>query len=356
MEQSSKTGSQSNLSLPGRTWLYPSQGSLHRHMIPGNRAHPCPPTCYCQEWSCCSVTMSCPTLRAHALQHTRLPWPSASPRVYSNSCPLSQWCHPTISSSVVPYSSCPLSFSASGSFPMSWLFASGGQSIGASTPASVLPMNTQGWFPLGWTGLISLLSKGLSRVFSNTIVQKHQFFSAQPSFWSNSHIHTWLLEKPQLWLYGPLAIWTRNEDSLLSAVHLHAYWWSAETRGGGRAGSQQQTCSWKFLHGIYQERKEQREGRKAGGKLKGDGRHQGLVPQSYLGQPQCRSSTSTPTAPPGKNTWPSSLTTRLKSGQKVRGLWRCSEGQQMAALEGVFWIHGSVIHVGFSGCFLPVKE
>ena len=132
------------------------------------------------------------------------PWPAAhqaslsftSPGACSNSCPLSWWCHPTISSSVVPFSPCLQSFPASESFPMSQFFASGGQSIGASASASVLPMTIQGWFPLGLTGLISLLSKGLSRVFSNTTVRKHQFFSAQPSLWSNSHIHIWLLEKP----------------------------------------------------------------------------------------------------------------------------------------------------------------
>ena len=114
----------------------------------------------------------------------------------SNSCPLSWWCHPTISSSVIPFSSCLQSLPASGSFPMSQFFTSGGQSTGASASASRLPMNTQGLSPLGWTGWISLQSKGLSRVFSNTTVQKHQFFNAQPSFWSNSHIPTWLLEKP----------------------------------------------------------------------------------------------------------------------------------------------------------------
>ena len=108
-----------------------------------------------------------------------------SSRVCSNSCPLSRWCHPTISSSVVPFSSCPQSFPASGSFPMSQLFLSGGQSIGAS--ASVLPMNIQGWFHSGLPGLISLLSKGLSRVFSSTTIWKHHFFSTQPSLWSNSH-------------------------------------------------------------------------------------------------------------------------------------------------------------------------
>ena len=112
----------------------------------------------------------------------------------SNSCPSSQWCHPTISSSVAPFSSCPHSFAASGSSPVNQLFTSGGQSNGTS--ASVLPMNIQDSFPLGLTSLISLQSKGLSRVFSSTTFLKHQFFSAQPSLWSNSHIHTWLLEKP----------------------------------------------------------------------------------------------------------------------------------------------------------------
>ena len=118
----------------------------------------------------------------------------------AQTCPLSQWCHPTILSSVVPFSSCLQSFLASGSFLMNWLFTSGGQSFGAS--ASVLPMNIQDWFPLGLTGLISLQSKGLSRVFSNTIVQKHQFFETWPSLWFHSHIHTWLLEKPFL-LFSP---------------------------------------------------------------------------------------------------------------------------------------------------------
>ena len=120
-------------------------------------------------------------LRPHELQHTRPPCPSPTPGVYSNSCPLSQWCHPAISSSVVPFSSCLQSFSAPGSFQMSQLFASGGQSIGVSASTSVLLMNTQDWSPLGWIGWISLPSKGLSRVFSNTTVQKHQFFSAQLS-------------------------------------------------------------------------------------------------------------------------------------------------------------------------------
>ena len=121
------------------------------------------------------------SLRPHESQHTRPPCPSPTPGVHPNPCPLSQWCHPTISSSVVPFSSRPQSLPASGSFQMSQLLTSGGQSIGVSASASVLPMNIQDWFPLGWTGSISLQSKGLSRVFSNTTVQKHQFFSPQLS-------------------------------------------------------------------------------------------------------------------------------------------------------------------------------
>ena len=135
------------------------------------------------------------SLRPHRLQHTRLPCPSPTPGAYSNSCPSSQWCHPTISSSVIPFSSCLQSFSASGSFPMNQFFPSGCQSIGVSASTSVLPMNIQDWFPLGWTSLISLQSKGLSRVFSNTMVQMHHCFGSQLSLQSNSHIHTWLLEK-----------------------------------------------------------------------------------------------------------------------------------------------------------------
>ena len=138
------------------------------------------------------------------LQHARPPCPSPTPGVYSNPCTLSQWWHPTISTSVIPFSSCPWSLPASGSFQMSQLFTWGGQSTGVSASASVLPMNTQDWSPLGWTGRIYLQSKGLSRVFSNTIVQKHQFFGAQLSSQSNSHIHTWPLEKPQPWPDRPL--------------------------------------------------------------------------------------------------------------------------------------------------------
>ena len=129
------------------------------------------------------------SLRSHGPQHARLPCPSPTPGVYPNSCPLSQWCHPTISFSVIPFSSCLQSFPASGPFPVSQFFVPGGQNIGSSATASVLPMNIQGWFPLGLTELIFLLSKRLSRVFSNTTVQKHQFFGAQLSSQSNSHIH-----------------------------------------------------------------------------------------------------------------------------------------------------------------------
>ena len=155
-----------------------------------------------------SVQFSCSvmsdSLQPHGLKYGRPPYLSPTPGVYSNSCPSSQWCHPTISSSVIPFSSCLQSFPASGSFQMTPFFASGGQSIGVSASASVLPMNIQDWFPLGWTDWISFQSKGLSRVFSNTTVQKHHFFGTQLSLQSNSHIHTWLLGKPYLWLDGPL--------------------------------------------------------------------------------------------------------------------------------------------------------
>ena len=136
------------------------------------------------------------SLRPHGLKNVRLPCPSPTSRAYSNSCPSSCWCHPTISSSVNPFSSHLQSFPASGSLLMSQFFISGGQSIGASASTSVLPMNIQDWFPLGWTGWCSLQSKGLSRVFSITTVEKHQFFGTQLSLYANSHIHTWLLEKP----------------------------------------------------------------------------------------------------------------------------------------------------------------
>ena len=135
------------------------------------------------------------SLWPHRLQHARPSCPSPTPGVHTNSCPSCRWCHPTISSSVVPFSR-PQSFPASGSFPMSQFFTSGGQSIWVSASTSVLAMNIQDWSPLGQTGWISLWSKGLSRVSSNTTVQKHQLFGAGLSLWSNSHIHTWLLEKP----------------------------------------------------------------------------------------------------------------------------------------------------------------
>ena len=136
------------------------------------------------------------SLWPHESQHIRPPCPSPTPGVHSDSRSSSQWCYPVISSSVIPFSSCPQSLPASGSFQMSQLFTSGRQSIGVSASASVLPMNTQYWSPLGWTGWSSLQSKGLSRVFSNTTVQKHQFFSTQLSSQSNFHIQTWPQEKP----------------------------------------------------------------------------------------------------------------------------------------------------------------
>ena len=141
-------------------------------------------------------------LQPQGLQHSGLPYPLLSSGVCSNSCSLSWWCHPTISSYVTLFSSCLQLFPASGSISVSQLFTSGGQRIGASASPSVLPMNIQGWFPLWLTGLISMLSKGFLRVFSSTTVRKHQFFGAQPSLWPNSHIHTWLLEKTNL------TIWT----------------------------------------------------------------------------------------------------------------------------------------------------
>ena len=141
----------------------------------------------------CSVMSN--SLRPRELQHAWLPCPSLSPGAYSNSCPLSQSCHPAILSSVVPFSSCLLFFPALGCFSISQLFVSCGQSIVASVSASALPMNIQDWVPLGWTGLISIKSKRFPRVFSNTTVWKHQFFNVY-SLWYNSHIHTWLLKKP----------------------------------------------------------------------------------------------------------------------------------------------------------------
>ena len=145
---------------------------------------------------CCSFTKSCPTLWPRGLQHGRLPCPSLSPRVCSNSCPLSWWCHPTISSSVGPFFSCPQFFPASRSFPVKLALCMRWPKYWSFSFSIILLLNIQGWFPLGLTGLISLQSKGLSRVFSNNTIQKHLFFSAQSSLWSSFHIHTWLLEKP----------------------------------------------------------------------------------------------------------------------------------------------------------------
>ena len=150
--------------------------------------------------SSCSIQFShlvvSDSLQLNGLQHARIPCPSQTPRAYSDSCPLSQWCHPTISPLVIPFSFCLQSFPASGSSTLRQLFVSGGQNIGASASALVLPMNIQGLFPLGLTGLISMKSKGLSRVYASTTILKHQLFNTQPSLWSNSHIHTWILEKP----------------------------------------------------------------------------------------------------------------------------------------------------------------
>ena len=157
---------------------------------------------YGLDWNLChsSIQFSHPVvsdfLWPHGLQNTSLPCPSPILRACSNSCPSSWCCHPTISSSVIPFSSCLQSFPASGSLQLSQFFTSGSRSIRVSASASVLPMNIQDRFPLGWTGWISLQSKGLSGVFLNITVQNHQFFIAQPSLWSNFHIHTWLVEKP----------------------------------------------------------------------------------------------------------------------------------------------------------------
>ena len=159
------------------------------------------------------------------LQHSRPPCPSPIHGVYPNSGPLSQWCLPTLSSSVVPFL-CLQSFPASGSFQMSQFFTSGGQTIRASASASVLPMNIQVWFPLGLTCLISLQTKGLSRVFSSTTIQKHQFFDTQPILWSNLHIHTWPQEKPEFWLYRSLsAKWCPGNINIGRSTGLP--WWSS---------------------------------------------------------------------------------------------------------------------------------
>ena len=155
---------------------------------------------YITHWVVLLLFFSCQVmsdaLQPHGLQHTRPPYSSPSPRVYPSSCSMNRWGHSTISSSVALFSFCLQSFPIPGSFPMNQLFTSGDQSIEASVSTTVLLVNIQGWFPLGLTGLISLQSKRLSRVFSYIIVQKNQFFGARPSLWSNSHIPTWLLEKP----------------------------------------------------------------------------------------------------------------------------------------------------------------
>ena len=171
------------------------------------------------------------SLQPHESQHARPPCPSPTSGVYSNSCPSSQWYHQAISSYVIPFSSCPQSLPASGSFPMSQLFAWGGQSIGVSALASVLPMNTQDWAPIGGTGWISLQSKGLSRVFSSTTVQKHQFFGAQLFSQFNSHIHTWPLENS-------------------GGSHGIKYGWSQTTCLVG-AGSSSPPPSWLTISGVY---------------------------------------------------------------------------------------------------------
>ena len=174
-------------------------------------------------FSCCVMSRS---LQPNGLQHTRLLCPLLSPGVCSNSCPLSRWCYLTISSSAIPFFSCLQSFPVSGSLPMNWLFASGVQSIGAS--ASVLPMNIQGWFPLGLTGLISLQSKGLSRVFSNTTVQKHQFFF-RPSLWSNFISMAYKIPKFQYsppFLHSTIDFQQVSVEGLQSALRLL---WQART-------------------------------------------------------------------------------------------------------------------------------
>ena len=176
------------------------------------------------QFSCSAVYAS---LRPHGLQHARLPCLSPTPGAYSNSCPLSPCCHPTISSSVIPFSSRLQSFPASGFFPVSQFFTSGGQIIGVSASALVLPMNIQDWFPLGWTGWLSLQSKGLSRVFPNTTVLKRQFFGAQLFLKSNSHIYTWLLEKTitvTRWTFvGKVMSLLFNMLSRLELYYLHIW-------------------------------------------------------------------------------------------------------------------------------------
>ena len=175
------------------TYIHTRQGSDNPFLDSHNAQYSSIPPFSSFQFSCSVLSDS---LQPHELQHARSPCLSPTPGVHSDSHPSSQWCHPAISSSVVPFSSCPQSLPASESFPMSQLFAWSGQSTGVSASASFLPKNTQGWSPLEWTGWISLQSKGLSGIFSNITTQKHQFFSAQLSSQSNSHIHTRPLEKP----------------------------------------------------------------------------------------------------------------------------------------------------------------
>ena len=197
----------------------------------------------------CSVVSD--SLWPHWLQHARLPCPSPSPRACSDSCQLSWWCHPTILSSVVSFSSCPQSFPASGSFLMSRLFISGSQSIGASSSASVLPLNKQDWFPLGWTGWISLQSKGLSRVFFNTAVQKHQWFNTQPSYTRASLVAQRLKHLPAM-----QETWVQSlgrEDPLEKKMATHSSilaWripWTEEPGGLQSMGSQKVGHDWVTL-------------------------------------------------------------------------------------------------------------
>ena len=201
-----------------------SSSFIHRGLqsIGLQRARPYWSDLACISWFS-SITQSCLPLQPHESQHTRPPCPSPAPGVYSDSCPSSWWCHPAISSSVVPFSSCPRSLPASGSFSMSQLFAWGGQSVGVSASASALPMNTQDW-SLGRTGWISLQSEGLSRVFSNTTVQKHQFFGTQLSSQFNSHIHTCIYTHKTDFQNGAVTYPrpSRSVAKLLLFLRLHA--------------------------------------------------------------------------------------------------------------------------------------
>ena len=184
-------------------------------------------TCFiCPQISNFVAVVQSLTLQPHGLLNARLPCCSPSPEACSNSCPLSWWCHPTISSSVILFSYCLQSFPASGSFPMSQFFASGGQNTGVSASASVVPRNSQDWSPLGLTGLISMRSKGLSRVFSSTTVWKHQFFRAQTSLWSHSHMCTWLLETPQC-----VALHPTHSTSCLAVHTARTVHWTQSRRG-----------------------------------------------------------------------------------------------------------------------------